>query len=76
MAGGTVMIGTIAAYLYSIAVFLPGMAVSVRRLHDIGKSGWLLLVGLIPIIGFLYLLVLYCHDSQPGTNQWGENPKQ
>lgn len=61
--------------LYALAVFIPGIAVSVRRLHDIGKSGWMLLVALIPIIGGIWLLVLLASNGQPGTNQWGENPK-
>ncbi len=54
--------------------FIPGIAVCVRRLHDIGKSGWWLLLCLIPIVN-LILLVWYCTDSQPGENQWGANPK-
>lgn len=53
---------------------IPGIAVCVRRLHDIGKSGWWLLLCLIPIVN-LILLVWYCTDSQPGENQWGANPK-
>ena len=54
---------------------IPGIAVSVRRLHDIGKSGWWLLLGFIPIVGFIVLLIWDCTDSQPGENQWGANPK-
>ena len=54
---------------------LPNLAVSVRRLHDVGKSGWMYLICLIPLIGALWLLVLYCTDSKPGANQFGENPK-
>ena len=53
---------------------IPGIAVCVRRLHDIGKSGWWLLLCLIPVVN-LILLVWYCTDSQPGENQWGANPK-
>ena len=53
---------------------IPGIAVCIRRLHDIGKSGWWLLLCLIPIVN-LILLVWYCTDSQPGENQWGANPK-
>ena len=53
---------------------IPGIAVCVRRLHDIGKSGWWLLLCLIPIVN-LILRVWYCTDSQPGENQWGANPK-
>lgn len=61
---------------YGLAVFIPGLAVSVRRLHDIGKSGWMFLIALIPLIGAIWLLVLFCTDSQQGSNKWGENPKE
>lgn len=63
-------------FLYAVAVFLPGLAVNIRRLHDIGKSGWWYLIYLIPIIGAICLTVLMCLDSEPGENQWGENPKE
>jgi uncharacterized membrane protein YhaH (DUF805 family) len=62
--------------LYTIVVLIPGLAVAVRRLHDIGKSGWMFLIVLIPIIGPIWLLVLLFTDSQQGSNKWGENPKQ
>ncbi len=61
--------------LYSLAVFIPGLAVAVRRLHDVGKSGWLFLVVLIPLVGAIWLLVLFFTDSQPGMNKYGPNPK-
>jgi len=61
--------------LYGLAVFIPGLAVVVRRLHDIGKSGWWILIGLIPIIGSIWILVLLVTDSESGTNKWGPNPK-
>lgn len=67
---------TIFAGLYSLAMFIPSLAVSIRRLHDIGKSGWMYLFVLIPGIGFIFLLILFCLDSQPGKNQWGNNPKE
>ena len=63
-------------FLYAVAVFLPGLAVNIRRLHDIGKSGWWYLIYLIPLIGAIWLTVLMCLDSEPGENQWGENPKE
>ena len=63
-------------FLYALAVLLPGLAVGVRRLHDVGKSGWMMLIGLIPLVGAIWLLVLACTDSQAGTNKWGENPKK
>jgi uncharacterized membrane protein YhaH (DUF805 family)/regulator of sirC expression with transglutaminase-like and TPR domain len=62
--------------VYTLAVFVPGLAVSVRRLHDVGKSGWYLFVSLIPIAGSIWLLVLLCTDSQPGENKYGPNPKE
>ena len=62
--------------LYCLAVFLPGLAVEIRRLHDVGKSGWMILIALIPFVGAIWLLVLFCLDSQPGENQYGPNPKE
>jgi uncharacterized membrane protein YhaH (DUF805 family) len=62
--------------LYALAVLIPGLAVSVRRLHDVGKSGWMILIALIPIIGAIWLLVLTVTDSNPGENQYGPNPKE
>lgn len=67
--------GGIISGLYGLAIFLPGLAIGVRRLHDIGKSGWWLLIALIPIVGFIVLLVFAVTDSQPGENQYGPNPK-
>ncbi|CAN5208132.1 DUF805 domain-containing protein [soil metagenome] len=65
-------------YIYSaymLVVLIPGLAVAVRRLHDVGKSGWFLLVVLIPIIGAIWLLVLLFTDSEAAENKWGPNPK-
>src|SRR4051794_8393565 len=61
--------------LYSLAVLLPSIAVTVRRLHDTGRSGWWILISLIPIIGGIVLLVFMVLDSEPGVNQYGPNPK-
>ena len=55
--------------------FIPSLAVTVRRLHDTGKSGWWLLIAFIPFIGAIVLLVFLVQDSHPGTNEWGPNPK-
>ena len=63
-------------FLYMLAVLIPGLAVSVRRLHDVGKSGWMILISLIPIIGTIWLLVLMVTDSNTGENQYGKNPKE
>ncbi|MEN6461470.1 MAG: DUF805 domain-containing protein [Syntrophomonas sp.] len=62
--------------LYCLAIVLPSLGVSVRRLHDVGKSGWLLFISLIPIIGVIWLLVLACIDGNPGDNKYGANPKE
>lgn len=61
--------------LYVLAVLIPEIAVGVRRLHDIGKSGWMILISFIPIIGSLWLLILFVQDSEKGTNKYGPNPK-
>ena len=61
--------------IISLALFLPGLAVSVRRLHDTGKSGWYLLIALIPIIGGLYLIYLMFKEGDQGQNQYGSDPK-
>jgi len=62
--------------LYALAVLLPGIAVAARRLHDTGRSGWLLLLVLIPLIGAIVLLVFMVQDSKPGPNKYGPNPKE
>lgn len=69
--GGPGIIGL----LYSLAVLIPGIAVSVRRLHDTNRSGWWLLIGLVPLIGAIVLLVFMVQDSQQGDNHYGPNPK-
>jgi len=56
-------------------LIIPGLAVSVRRLHDVGKSGWMYFIVLIPLVGVIWLLVLMLTDSNPGENQYGVNPK-
>ena len=61
--------------LYSLIWLLPGLAVAVRRLHDIGKSGLNVLWVFLPIIGWIMLLYWFCQDSELGENKWGANPK-
>ena len=61
--------------IYALATFIPGVAVAVRRLHDVSKSGWMYFIILIPIIGAIWLLVLLFTESQQGENKWGPNPK-
>ena len=62
--------------IYSVAVFIPGLAVVVRRLHDIGKSGWSYLFGLIPLVGWILLLVWFCKAGDWGDNAYGPDPKK
>ena len=61
--------------LYALALLIPSLAVGARRLHDIGRTGWWLLIGLIPLIGLIVLLVFFFTDSQPGNNEYGPSPK-
>jgi uncharacterized membrane protein YhaH (DUF805 family) len=61
--------------IYSLALFIPALAVAVRRLHDTNRSGWWLFIALVPFVGAIILLVFLATDSQPGENQYGPNPK-
>lgn len=61
--------------LYSLALFIPGLAVSVRRLHDVGKSGWFTFIILIPLVGIIWLLVLDCTEGTQSENEYGPDPK-
>lgn len=63
------------AGLAMLALLVPSIAVGVRRLHDIGKSGWMLLVCLIPFIGSIWLLIMLCTEGQKGDNEYGPDPK-
>ncbi|WP_461205046.1 DUF805 domain-containing protein [Clostridium sp. DL1XJH146] len=62
--------------LYSLAVLLPSIAVSIRRMHDIDKSGWFMLVVLIPLAGPIWYLVLVCTEGTRGENSFGQDPKE
>lgn len=62
-------------WVFALALLVPGLAVGARRLHDTGRSGWLQLVGIIPIVGWIILIVWFATDSHPGDNQYGPNPK-
>jgi len=59
-----------------LALLLPGLSVAIRRLHDTDHSGWWVLIGLIPIIGFIVLLVFYLRQSDPGENRYGPPPAE
>jgi uncharacterized membrane protein YhaH (DUF805 family) len=61
--------------VYSLAIFIPSIAVGVRRLHDTGRSGWYLLISLIPFIGWIILLVFQLQEGERHTNEYGPDPK-
>lgn len=63
------------AMIFGLAVFVPTLAVIVRRLHDIGRSGVWVLLGFVPVIGGIVVLILMLMDTQPEANQYGPNPK-
>jgi uncharacterized membrane protein YhaH (DUF805 family) len=62
-------------FLYPLFVFLPSLAVSVRRLHDLNKNGLFILIGLIPLVGGIWLFVLSCMPGTKGPNEYGADPK-
>ncbi|MCT4357605.1 DUF805 domain-containing protein [Streptomyces sp. Je 1-79] len=61
--------------IYALAVFLPSLGVAVRRLHDTGRSGWWLLIGLVPLVGGIILLVFLASEGNQTDNSYGANPK-
>ena len=62
-------------FIVALALIIPGLAVTVRRLHDTGKSGWFILLGLIPFVGGIIILIFTVQEGTPGDNQYGPNPK-
>ena len=75
---GAILIGNAGraiAYIYDLAVILPALGVSIRRLHDTDRSGWWVLIGIIPIIGWIVLIVFYASAGTPGDNQYGPDPQ-
>ena len=69
------MTGGLLTILFCLAVLIPNIAAAVRRMHDIGKSGWLVLIGIIPILGWAYVLYCYVQPGMAGPNQYGPDPK-
>ncbi|OGY86226.1 MAG: hypothetical protein A2233_01165 [Candidatus Kerfeldbacteria bacterium RIFOXYA2_FULL_38_24] len=61
--------------LYSLAVLLPGLGAAIRRLHDIDRTGWWLLISLIPVLGFIVLIVFLATAGNSGDNKYGQKPK-
>ena len=72
--GGSDEPGLIVTLLATLIHFLPALAVGVRRLHDIDRSGWWLLIQFVPLVGTVVLLVFSCTASSPGTNRFGFHP--
>ena len=66
--------GGILSLVWALIALIPSLSVTVRRLHDVDKSGWFILLGLIPLVGF-YLLYLYCQPGTAGPNRFGPDPK-
>jgi len=71
---GAIGLPLVLTSLYFLAILLPGIAVAIRRLHDTGRSGWWILIALIPLVGIV-LLIFMVLDSQSGDNEYGPNPK-
>ncbi|MCX5127996.1 DUF805 domain-containing protein [Streptomyces sp. NPDC002812] len=67
--------GGLLSGLYSLAVLLPVLGLAARRLHDTDKSGWWLLLYLIPVLGWIVLIVFWATEGQPNPNQYGPSPK-
>jgi uncharacterized membrane protein YhaH (DUF805 family) len=61
--------------IYAVALIIPSLAVSVRRLHDIGRSGWWILIGLVPLVGAIVLLVFHVMAGDPMVNRYGSTPE-
>ena len=70
----TSMVSDIASNIIALALLVPNLAVSARRLHDIKKSAWFILIGLIPIIGSIILLVWACKKGELEPNEYGPVP--
>lgn len=62
--------------IWELVILIPSIAISIRRLHDIGKSGWWVLINFIPLIGFIVLLVWACKEGDHGDNAYGPDPKK
>jgi uncharacterized membrane protein YhaH (DUF805 family) len=73
--GRVIELGTLLGGIYGLAVLIPGLAVGVRRLHDTGRSGWWLSIGLVPVVGTIVLIVFLATEGEPGNNAHGPNPK-
>ena len=68
-------VSDIASGLYTLALFAPGLGLTIRRLHDTSRSGWYLLIGIIPILGWIALFYFLCDEGDAGPNEYGPDPK-
>lgn len=68
-------LGRLLSTLLSVVLILPGLGVSIRRLHDTNRSGWWTLLSFIPIIGWIILIIFLATDGDAGNNSYGPNPK-
>ncbi len=69
------ILGIVGVYpLFALAVFLPGIAVGVRRLHDLDRSGWWLLLSFVPLVGIIILIIWFCTQGTQGPNRFGQSP--
>ncbi|MEV7425134.1 MULTISPECIES: DUF805 domain-containing protein [unclassified Streptomyces] len=73
--GGVIGAENLLNALYGLAILIPSLAVAVRRLHDTGRSGWWLLIALVPLVGFIILIVFLALEGEQGPNAHGANPK-
>ena len=74
---GAVAVLSMVYSIYALVTFIPSLALTVRRLHDIGKSGWWILISFVPCgIGAIVMLVFLCKDSESGSNMYGRSPKE
>jgi uncharacterized membrane protein YhaH (DUF805 family) len=72
---GFSMTGGLLTLIFALATLIPSVTVSVRRLHDVGKSGWFLLFIVVLLFGWIYLLYLYVQPGMTGPNEYGPDPK-
>jgi uncharacterized membrane protein YhaH (DUF805 family) len=67
-------VGVVIQILLGLGLFLPSLGVSIRRLHDTNRSGWLYLLGLIPLVGFIILIIFFVQKGTDGPNRFGDAP--
>lgn len=73
---GITYVVSIIYIIFALATIIPNLALFVRRLHDIGMSGWNIFISLVPVFGSIILFIFTLADSKPGPNQYGPNPKE